>query len=53
MKHANVLDNLIIEKKQELSRVCNYSTNNSIVPTFPIIKGTGQGHAYHLVDSSP
>ena len=43
--------NLTIEKKQELSRY--YSTKNSIVPTFPILKGTGQGHAYHLVDSSP
>jgi len=52
MKHANVLNGLKIEKKQELSYL-NYSTKNFIVPTFPILKGTGQGHGFHLVDSSP
>jgi hypothetical protein len=58
MKHPNVLNSLAnrttIEKKQELSREANYSTKNSIVyHPLPILKGTGQGHAYHLVDSSP
>jgi hypothetical protein len=56
MNHPNVLKYLtvpMLEKKQQISLVKNYSTKNSIEPIFPILKGTGQGHAYHLVDSSP